>query len=271
MKILFGPSGMISLSLLFASITWAEGAEARVTRIVKDVKLLVAPNPPRAAGLNETVRDGMALQTGANSQAELRFGNGGLARLGSNTVFGIGSGTRRMGLAQGAILIRVPSGAGEAQVKTSSVTSVVGGTTSLLEYYPQGYIKLIVLEGTARMFMPGVVGESVLVNAGQLLMFHARPAPTALPNPVDVDLKRLMATSQLIQGFAPLGSESSISRGMQDQKKQKSAGALAETNLVIFGRGTLVSLVPPEAEQANSTAPPSPTPPQRKPPVRTPR
>jgi len=264
-------SGIVSVLLFFASANFTEAVEARVTRMVKDVRLLIPSNSPRAAALNETVRDGMAVQTGANSQSELRFGNGGLARLGSNTVFGIGSGTRRMGLAQGAMLIRVPAGAGEAQIKTSSVTTVVGGTTSILENYPDGYIKLIVLEGTARMFIPGVVGESVLVNAGQLLMFHAKPPPKKLPNPVDIDLERLMATSQLVKGFAPLGSESSIAQGMQDQTRQKSQGALAETNLVIFGRGTLVSLVPPEAEQAKSTPTPSPTPTQKKSFPRAPR
>ena len=163
-----------------------------------------------------------------------------------------------MNLARGAVLIHAPKGA-NARVATSNVVSVLSGTTSVLEYYPKGYIKLIVLEGTARMFMPEKIGESVLVNAGQMLMFHAVPAPGALPNPVDIDLRRMMATSQLIKGFAPLGSEASIAEGMQDQSKQKLAGALAETNLVIFGRGTLVSLVPPDST-AKSGATPSPSP-----------
>jgi len=265
----------LSVFLFLASFDFAEGAEARVTRVVKDVEVLVAPKPPRRAVLNDAIQDGMALQTGVNSQTELQFTNGGLARLGSNTVFGIGRGTRRMGLAQGAMLIRAPAGAGEAQVKTASVSTDVKGTTSILEYYPNGYIKLIVLEGTARMFMPGVLGESVLVNAGQLLMFHTKTMPTSLPSPVDVDLKRLTATSLLIQGFPPLGSESSISKGVQSQTKQKSEGALADTNLVIFGRGTLVNLVPPSAEESarlsTSKPSPSPTPLSRQSPARTSR
>ena len=232
--------------------------EARITHLAKEVKLLHAKDAPRRAALNEVVSDGTAVETGAGAQTELTFGDQTQTRLAAGSVFDFQGGTRRMNLARGAILVHAPKGT-NARVATANVISVLSGTTSVLEYYPKGYIKLIVLEGTARMFMPGKIGESVLVNAGQLLMFHAVPAPSALPNPVDIDLKRMMATSQLIKGFAPLGSEASIAAGMRDQSKQKSSGALADTNLVIFGRGTLVSLVPPDSTAKNSPAPaPSP-------------
>jgi hypothetical protein len=112
------------------------------------------------------------------------------------------------------------------------------------------------------MFLRGRLGESVLVKEGQLLMFHLGPKVTSLPNPVDVDIQRLMATSKLIHGFAPLGSESSIDHGIADQKKQKTDGALVETNLVIYGRGTVVSLVDP-ATEATPTATPGRTPGRR--------
>jgi hypothetical protein len=264
MKNSLGCLGTISILIFFATVKFTEGAEARITRVVQDVKLLRAPDPPRSASLNETVRNGTAVRTGVDSQGELTFDDRTLARLGSDTIFSFREGTRSMDLGRGAMLLRVPRGAGNAKITTANVTSVVTGTTCLLEYYPQGYIKLIVLEGTARMFMPARLGESVLIKEGQLLMFHVKPAPTSLPNPVDIDLKRLMATSLLIQGFPPLGSEGRIAQGMQDQKKQKSKGALVDTNLVIFGRGTLVSLLPPTgvegADQKPAAVTPTPTP-----------
>ena len=75
-----------------------------------------------------------------------------------------------------------------------------------------------------------------------------------------------MATSKLIHGFAPIGSESSIDQGIADQKKQKTEGALIETNLVIYGRGTVVSFVDPAnnpSPGASPTATPGRTPGRR--------
>ena len=234
-------------------------ASARITRVTKDVKVLRAPMGARPATLNEAVTSGSVIETGPGAQTELRFDTGALVRLGQNSVLDVRD-FRRMELRRGAMLVRAGK-EGEAQVTTGNVVSEASGTTSLLEHYPEAYIKLISLEGTARIFMPAVVGESVLVNPGQLLMFHTKPKPTGLPNPVDIDIDRLRATSQLIRGFAPLGSEASIAEGARAQKQQKSDGALADTNLVIFGRGTLVSIVPPTAD---ATPKPSPTPTPRR-------
>ncbi len=244
--------------MIFAPVSQA-AAPARITRITKEATLLQTPAAPRAAMLNEKIPNGASLHTGAGSQVELRFDNGPLVRLGQNSVVTLKDGARKMELVRGAILVRADSGGGEVQIVTGNVASSINGTTSLLEHYPGAYTKLISLDGTARIFMPAVVGESVLVKAGQLVMFHTKPLPKALPNPVDIDINRLTATSLLIKGFAPLGSESSIAQGARDQKQQKSQGALADTNLVIFGRGTLVSLVPPAAE-ATPKPSPSPTP-----------
>ena len=84
---------------------------------------------------------------------------------------------------------------------------------------------------------------------------------------LDADIKRLMATSRLIKGHPSLGSESSIAERERDQTSQKSSGSLADTNLVIFGRGTLVSLTPTAPEEkasTNAAKKPSPTPTPRR-------
>ena len=232
-------------------------APGRVTRLNKDVKLQVGRGAFHPARLGETLGNDTLIQTGPGSQAELRFDDQALVRLGQNSVLKLNE-SHRFELLRGAILVRAVKG-NDLQIATGAAISAVGGTTSLLEHYSEAYIKLISLEGTARIYMPSVIGESVLVNPGQLLMFHTKPKPAGLPNPVDIDIGRLLASSQLIKGFAPLGSEASIAEGARAQKKQKSDGALADTNLVIFGRGTLVSLVPPSAETTPKPTP-SPTP-----------
>ena len=71
------------------------------------------------------------------------------------------------------------------------------------------------------------------------------PASKSLPNPVDVDVKRLMKTSSLVKKFKPLASNKLIDHEIGTQTAMKAKGGLIETNLVIFGSGTAVTLLDP--------------------------
>ena len=187
------------------------------------------------------MRDGTAVRTGIESRAELTFTDQTLARLGANTIFSFNEGTRNLELGGGAMLLRVPKNAGGAQINTAAITAAITGTTIMLEYHPDAYIKFIVLEGTGRIFSHKKVGESVLLHAGQMLIVS--PKAANLPDPVDVDLDRLMKTSSLLSGdFSPLPSLNLIAREIQVQTQQKAEQALLDTNLVIFGGGTAVTL-----------------------------
>jgi len=228
--------------------------QARVSQIVREVNLLPDQAAPRPAKVSDEVRDGTAIRTGAESRAELVFTDETLARLGANTIFSFKEGTRNLDLGGGAMLLRVPKGAGGAQIKTAGISAAITGTTVLLEYHPDAYCKFIVLEGTGRIFRNNRVGESVLVHAGQMLIVN--PKGTGLPEPVEVDLERLMKTSLLITGFPPLASSDLIARAIGAQTEQKNEGDLVNTNLVIFGGGTGVSLLDPTRtallDQANA-------------------
>lgn len=244
-------AGVAALLLVSGAVTDAVGAQlkrARVTHIVREVNILPAQAAPRPAQVNDEVRDDTAVRTGAESRTELTFADQTIARLGANTIFSFDEGTRNMDLRGGAMLLRVPKDAGGAKITTAAVTAAITGTTVLLEYNKDAYVKFIVLEGTARIFLPGVLGESVLVSAGQMLMLRVNPAPKSLPDPVDIDLERILATSLLIRGFPPLGSESLMANNVRQQLELKSDGTLIDTNLVIFGRGTLVTLVDPQSQ-----------------------
>lgn len=234
--------------------------EARLTRVSKEVRLFPAAGPSRSASVNDRVSDGTEVRTGVDGQSELTFGDRTLARLGGTTAFVFTRGVRQMELRSGAMLVRAPAAARGAEIRVAAATVAVTGTTCLLEHNAGKYLKLVVLDGTARMFLKRRLGESVLVKEGQLLMFHLGSTLTSLPNPVDVDIKRLMATSKLIRGFAPIGSEPSIDQGIADQTKEKTKGGLVETNLVIFGRGTMVSLVDPGTQEEQGAGAESATP-----------
>src|SRR4030095_4538247 len=244
----------------FASANATELKEARVTQIVRDVKLLPNAAPARPAIVNDKVHDGTAVRTGIESRTELMFTDATLARLGANTIFSFNEGTRNLELTDGAMLLRVPKDVGGAKINTAAVTAAITGTTIMLEFHKNSYIKFIVLEGTGRIFMPNRVGESVLVRAGQMLI--TKPDAVHLANPVDVDIRKLRKTSRLIRGFGKMGSEDLIAQTEEDQDEKRSEGELYETNLAIYGGGTDLILSDLEhiqfSEQQNVPEPPGP-------------
>src|SRR6478752_4810821 len=270
------------LSVILGSAVSAPAAqlkEAQVTQVVKDVKLLPTGASARPATVNDEVRDGIAVRTGVDSRSELKFTDQTLARLGANTLFSFSEGTRNLNLQDGAMLLRVPKGAGGARINSSAVTAAITGTTVMLETHAvtkknkDSYYKFIVLEGTARLYLPGRLGESTLVKAGQMIIMR-RDSKT-IPEPVDVDISKITQSSLLVTGFStPLGSETLIAFERRRQNEQKNSGQLIETNLVIYGGGTNVVLADPNtvdvAVSAESNAAQSPTPPPTPPPPPSP-
>lgn len=238
-------TGVVLLSLIAAarSTIAAQANEATITRIVNEVQLHAAQSAPHFASINDKVRDGSSVQTGMNSRTELSFADESLTRLSANTIFSFNEGTRNLDLASGAVLLHVPKGAGGAKISTAAMTAAITGTTVIVEYHPHAYIKFISLEGTARLYLKRRWGESVLVRPGQMLITN--PDAKSLPDPVDVDLERLMKTARLIIDFPPLGSQNLIAKESEKQQRAKSKRGLIDTNLVIFGKGTLVSLTNP--------------------------
>ncbi len=245
-------TGVVLLSLMAAArpTIAAQPNDATITRLVNDVQLRAAQTAPHSASINDKVADGSSVQTGMDSRTELTFADQSLARLSANTIFSFNEGTRNLDLASGAVLMRVPKGAGRAKISTARVTAAITGTTVIVEYHPHGYLKFISLEGTARLYLKGRWGESVLVRPGQILITN--PDAKNLPDPVDVDLARLLKTARLIIDFPPLGSENLIAKEIEKQQRAKSKKSMTDTNLVIFGKGTIVSLTNPAQMTAAS-------------------
>ena len=150
---LFSPRSLclrFLLLLLAALSVQGTGAaqleEARVSQVIRDVKILPKQAAARPARISDEVRDGSAVRTGVESRAELTFTDQTLARLGANTIFTFNEGTRNLELGGGAMLLRVPKNAGGAQINTAAVTAAITGTTIMLEYHHDAFIKFIVLE-----------------------------------------------------------------------------------------------------------------------------
>jgi len=239
----------VALLLLHSNLLAAPLTEAHVTKIVNEVKLVDPTAGDRNAKLDDVVRDDIALTTGIKSRSEIRFQDNTLTRLGPESYFSFKSGTREMTLQKGTMLLQVPKGLGGARIHTASVTAAITGTTIMMEYMPQKAIKVLVLEGTMRLSMNGRFGDSLLLTPGKMVIMS--PNARRVPDPVTVDLKKVVQTSTLVNMHAkkgkqangdnaPLPSMSKIETAVEKQQTGKDAHHLVDTNLVIVGKGTNV-------------------------------
>jgi hypothetical protein len=194
---------------------------------------------PRPARLNDTLDQETVVRTGKDSHAELAFSDETVVRLAANTAFDFRNGMHSLNLAEGAVLVQAPKSASGATIHAASLAATITGTSSMIEYHP-GVCKFLVLEGTGRLYRTGHLGDSVLVGPGQMVIGNP---DAAVSDPVTFDISRFVKTSGLLADLPPLQSKNSIVFEAQKQQREKSKKRLIETNLVIFGGGTRVSLV----------------------------
>ena len=151
----------------------ADRKEAHVSEVIRDVRLLVARSGSRPAALNDPVRAGQAVRTGAGSRAELTFPDSTITRLGENSIFSYGQDAKEFDLSNGAALIAVPKESGPVRINTAATTASVTGFVALVESHAKGVNKFMVIEGEAcvqRRFhrIPG--DPCVTLHAGEMLI-----------------------------------------------------------------------------------------------------
>jgi hypothetical protein len=206
----------------------------------------------RPASVGDRINQEDEITTGPDSRLELVFNLNDVVRLGANTALTLKT-KNVLQLARGTLLLHSPNGV-ISRVEAGAVSAVVGRATAVLGYRPTVF-KFLALEGTARLYRPGKLGDSVLVHPGEMIFGNAT-AP--LSDPVNFDIGRLVSTCPLIQGFSPLPSERLITAASERQERAKLNKNLIETNLVIFRGSSQVSIVNPTGEDTTPTAQPTP-------------
>lgn len=224
---------------------------ARITYVSSDVRL-----DARKVSAGTIVSSGATINNGEKARSELTFDNRTVARLGAKTSLNLESKPAAMVLREGAILFQIPKGS-QAAIETSSVVVTSKDAIGLLERNGDSYIKLLLLQGEARVALQDRVGESIVLKAGQILITN--PKATSLPDAADFDIARAARTCQLISEFPPLPNQDSITLAARRQARLTNSGDYVPSNLVIFGRGTLVNLVPPRPSN-NGVQKPTPNP-----------
>ncbi len=202
-KIVVGSLSCVGLVLPLPAKAGAS-KDARVTQIIRDVKLLPAGAAARAAAVNDKVSEDTGVRTGGDSRSELTFSDLTITRLGANTVFSFSKAGRTANVDTGSILLRVPKDSGGGSIRNNVVTVAVTGTTVIFEAPRGGHSKLFTLEGSSRVSLKKNPGEFRKVAAGQMIDVPA--GATTLPMPVNFDVNQLMQTHPLITDFKPLPS-----------------------------------------------------------------
>ena len=200
--LLIAPIAVALANWLPNQMAASDFGEAQVTQVVQDVKVVPSGAASRPATVNETIRQGNAVQTGVQSRSELTFKDKTITRLGEKSIFNVGGDGRTIDMGSGQFLLYVPKRAGGAKVKMGPVTAAITGTTVLGQVYPSGIVEFMVLEGSACMSLDRV-GQTLQVNAGQMVVYD--PLAMRLENPVEVDLQEQL-NSPLVTGFRPLPS-----------------------------------------------------------------
>jgi ferric-dicitrate binding protein FerR (iron transport regulator) len=245
------------LVLLFGSaailvLTAAQRKEARVTQIVRDVKVLAPHIAARPARVNDNVTDGSAVHTGVDSRAELTFADLTITRVGANSIFCFDQDGRNVNVESGAVLMRVPKDSGGARIRSSALTVGIIGTTVMFESHLRSYSKVIVLEGSSQAWLTKQPGKKITVHAGQMLV--VKPGATYLPEPVDIDEGLVLRTATLITEFPPLPTLDLMRSVAENQKK--SGGPLLNPLIDPTGMG---------ARDVNASTHPQPPTPHRTP------
>jgi hypothetical protein len=215
---------------------------AEVTKAVNDVKLYQPDREGRAANIGDKVSGATSLHTGRRSRAELMFQDRTLSRVGANSVFSFRNGTRDLEIGQGTILLQVPKDAGGATIRTATVTAAITGTTTMMEYSPNHWVKFITLEGTAKLGLhqgKGKPAKFVSIPPGRMIVMH--PNATQIPAPLIINLGKLVASSGLAgrSGFGPLPPQAQqlIQQEIAKQMDERRNGDLLPSHVIIQGPG----------------------------------
>lgn len=217
-----------------------------ITYISGDVRIIKNESASAPGFVNGIVKTDEQIVTGQDSRAELLLPDGTIIRLSSGTKLAFASDNKELKLVQGVIFIQPDKGAKIKKITTERVSFETDGASALVEYTPGSYTKFITLSGTSRASINTRFGEWISMEAGKMLILP--PESIKLPDPVEVDLKRLVQTSKLINSFrdniedkkAPTITFDNINNAIASQQKSIASGDLVNTNLIIFSGTNLI-------------------------------
>ncbi|MGB3199922.1 MAG: FecR domain-containing protein, partial [Nodosilinea sp.] len=141
---------MTGLASLVAVVLASWPAQASVTLTRADVEalrnrveLIPRGRQARAARMSDFLAVGDALRTAAAAQADLRFNDGSLARVGERATFRFVPNTRNFRLTNGTVLLLIPPGRGRTNIQTPSAITGIQGSAVVVRYVPDSDMTVV--------------------------------------------------------------------------------------------------------------------------------
>ncbi len=188
----------------------------------------------------QSLPPGSSFATKKSSQGQIRLDKG-FVRLGSNSQLQVGK-DDQVNLKEGVMMVGSDGVKKRGSVKVSApgYQFQVQGT-ALIAYQPGSYIKITVLEGRIRVALQSLLGEFITLDAGQMLVIN--PADNRLPDPVEVDLNRLVTTSVLTAGsLGPPPTDPFIQASVVEQSADMGGGFITRTPFALKGASPEVTV-----------------------------
>jgi mannose-6-phosphate isomerase-like protein (cupin superfamily) len=217
--------------VILASVARAADASATVTEVHDEVTRGAAQGTGSVpAKVGTHVANGEYLKTGAKARAELQFPDLTITRMGANTIFNYSLTNNEVDLQSGTILFSKPKDGKELDIKTSSVTAAILGTTGFLSLHGHDYT-FGLIEGHARLI---IGGKSVPVGGGQVLHIDAG----GLPQVFAFDVPLLVQTSPLMTQFqSTLPNQVYINQAVSEYNDLAARGFIQKPQPPYLGNG----------------------------------
>ncbi len=173
---------------------------ASIQRRINTVKLMLQGKSPRDAQLSDVLRLRDALSTGRSSQAQLKFNDGSVARVGELALFSFVPNTREFNLRNGTALFIIPPKQGRTYVSTPHGSAGIRGSAlfvrmdaekgitiiGALTNNPDGDMEISTNGGSQNI--PLKAGQIAIISGGKIELFK-------------FDLKEFYRTSKLAEGL----------------------------------------------------------------------
>ncbi len=144
-----GTSKAAALVSLVSLVLMGLPAEASVPLTRADVEALrnrvelIRGRTARAARTSDVLAIGDVLRTAASAQADLRFNDGSLARVGEQATFQFVPNTRNFRLSNGTLLLLIPPGRGRTNIQTPSAITGIQGSALVVRYIPERDLTIV--------------------------------------------------------------------------------------------------------------------------------
>ena len=192
-----------------------------------------------SAAPNTELPAGTAFTTGPRSKSEIALPRG-IVRVGQKAE--LETTPKGLTLRQGMTLVASEPGRFRKtiEVRAPGYRLKVKGTVQVA-FEPGRSLKVVVLEGSVTVALDSLMGEFETLRPGQMLIIN--PSDNRLPEPVEIDIQRLVATSALTSGeFGALATAGNIKAGTGAQGLDYARGNLAATPFLLRGTDTELEL-----------------------------